>query len=89
MSSIRAAKYKHSQYYEKALRQHHRLYNGGGNDAIAALQQFDFDWQNIQIGQKWAVDNTKLDRQATILSCYYPDAGAMILDMRQVPTQRI
>jgi hypothetical protein len=59
--SIREAQQKHAHYYEEALRQNHRLYNTGGSNPIIALQQFDFEWQNILIGQKWATDNASSD----------------------------
>lgn len=89
MSNIRAAQQKHAQYYQKALRDHHRLYRTGRTDTTAALSQFELDWQNIQIGQKWSASHASSDRRAAILCCYYPDAGATILNMRLSPIQRM
>jgi tetratricopeptide (TPR) repeat protein len=89
MSNIRAAQQKHSQFFQQTFRDHHRLYRAGGTGSIVALQQFDLDWQNIQIGQKWAASLALADRSAAILCCYYPDAGATILPLRLSPSQRM
>lgn len=50
MPNIHLAELKHARYFQQALRECHRLYRAG-TDKIMALEHFDLDWGNIQIGR--------------------------------------
>ena len=80
---------RHARVYESVLRQTDSLFIQGGESVLPALKTFDFDWQNIQLGQTNAKKFVHRNRQWLQLSCDYPDAGVNILHLRINPMERI
>lgn len=71
-----------------------------GDGLLAALNDFDRDWPNIQMAQKWAAefnsmavnDDVKQDelaRSAVDLCNAYPDAGAYLISLRLNAQERV
>lgn len=80
---------RHARLYESVLRQTDSLFIQGGEGVLPALKAFDFDWQNIQLGQAHAKKFAQRSRQWLQLCCDYPDAGVNILHLRINPMERI
>ncbi len=78
-----------AKFYYEALRRMNKLYREGGDAVTSALPAFNLEWQNIEHAYQWVFENAPDDYKAAILCCYYPDAGALILNYRQNPQQRI
>ncbi|HKP13999.1 MAG TPA: tetratricopeptide repeat protein, partial [Blastocatellia bacterium] len=80
---------RHAAYYRDVLSQIHELYRRGHMDGELALQQFDQERANIEMGQAQAEKHaTEYDEAAAICSDY-PDVAANLLDLRLHPRERI
>jgi hypothetical protein len=79
----------HAKFYYEALRQMNKQYREGGAAVTYILPTFDLEWQNTEHAYQWVLENGRDDYKVAILCCYYPDAGALILNYRQNPQQRI
>ncbi len=82
------ARLKHASYYKDLLSTADDLYLQGGENILTGLRLFDLEWENIRTGQAWAaaapVDNPALSE----LCIAYPDAGAYVLSLRQLPKEK-
>jgi tetratricopeptide (TPR) repeat protein len=76
---------RHAKHFLQILNEANWLYLQGGENSRSALKIFDSDWDNIQVGQKWAEANFISDSEATELCNRYPIVGAFILNIRQSP----
>lgn len=84
-----AAAARHAAHYETVLRMADQLYQQGNEELWRGLEQFDFEWRNIQVGQAWAENHSKEDDKAAELCSAYADAGVHLLGLRQHPTEQI
>ncbi|MCZ6622707.1 MAG: tetratricopeptide repeat protein, partial [Deltaproteobacteria bacterium] len=80
---------RHAAHYETVLRTADRLYQQGDEELERGLEQFDFEWRNIQVGQAWAENHSKENDKAAELCSAYADAGVSLLGLRRHPTEQI
>lgn len=80
---------RHAAYYGTVLRMADQLYQQGDKELWRGLEQFDFEWRNIQVGQAWAENHSKENDKAAELCSAYVDAGVSLLGLRQHPTEQI
>jgi len=82
------AQQRHAKYYQELLWKANELFLKGGDSLSVGLIQFDNDWTNIQIGQKWAKANTaKSNEVAEICSNFA--RNNIILRLRLHPRENI
>lgn len=84
-----ATQKQHAEYYLNILKDANALYMKGGKDLLAGLQRFDLEWENIETGQAWAAKYSESDQAATKMCNEYPNAGYIILGLRQPPREII
>ena len=56
---------------------------------LQGLRLFDLEWENIQSGHAWAVENRENGPQPLQLCFDFPNAGAYVLELRLHPRERI
>jgi hypothetical protein len=83
MRSLRQTQLRHAEYYKDVLANANAHYDKGGEGIAHGLALFDQEWDNIRIGQEWAVEWT------TDLSLVYAVAGLSLLSLRLSPQKRI
>jgi tetratricopeptide (TPR) repeat protein len=76
-------------HYLGVLSRCDKLYLAGGASMIEGLALFDLERENIEVGQAWAVEQAKVDRQAAEVCLSYPHGGAFALSLRQHPRDSI
>lgn len=72
-----------SEHFLRVLGSADNLYLQGGASIQVALKTFDTEWGNFQAGHAWAARHMQEDDAAAKVCSDYPDAGALILDLRQ------
>jgi tetratricopeptide (TPR) repeat protein len=80
---------RHAVHYETVIRTADQLYQQGGQAHERGLDQFDLEWENIQVGQAWAQRQAKESDVAAELCSAYADAGANLLSLRQHPQDQV
>jgi tetratricopeptide (TPR) repeat protein len=71
------------------LRKTDTEFTQGDEVLLPALNKFEIDWQNIQLGQARSKTYTRRNQQWLQLCSDYPDAGVNILHLRINPIERI
>src|SRR5688572_22884883 len=89
MPSISEAGFRHAKYYLHVLDKAEKLYSQGGDLVRQGLLLFDQEFNNVETGQSWAVENRENILGARELCNDFPRTGALILDLRQTPESRI
>src|SRR5215207_7081614 len=82
---------RHAEYYYylSALRSANSLYEKGHANVGPGLRLFDLEWENIRMGQAWAVAIQSRDPTLSDLCIAYPVAGGYVLNLRQHPKELI
>src|SRR5262245_42836579 len=83
MPSLHEAHLRHATHYRRVLAETNGLCKKGGEAIKPGLYLFDAEWSNIQAGQAWAVEHAEPNLDAAQLCIEYPDAGALVLFLRQ------
>jgi tetratricopeptide (TPR) repeat protein len=89
MPTLQEAHLRHAHYYLNLLNDTDQTYRQGGKAIEVGLELLDLEWENIQIGQKWAERYSKSNGAAAEMCSDYPIAGGYILDLRMAPSERI
>lgn len=84
-----AAQRRYARYYLRVLGDTNRLYLRGGQETLLALRLFDTEWGNIRAGYTWAASRFLKDDEAAEVCDSYPRLGESILELRQLPRERI
>jgi len=84
-----AAERRHARHFLTVLQETDTLYREGGEALARGLALFDREWENIQVGQAWAADLAASDDEGAFLCSEYPRMGALFLDLRLQPRERI
>ncbi len=82
------AQQRHAKHYQELLWKANELFLRGGNSLPNGLIQFDTDWVNIQIGQKWAETNVDKSFEIAEICSNFAWAGS-ILGLRLHPLRKI
>lgn len=81
---------RHATHYKDVLAIINELYEKGGEALAHGLALFDLEWGNIQAGHDWvASQDVEADEDMARLGMAYPNAGSLVLDLRQHPRERI
>ncbi len=88
MSNKKEAYLRHSQYYLKVLDKADSLYKQGGDNFFNAIQEFDLNWSNINLGFNRCSSNLE-EMNLALLCKDYPDVGAHLLQIRLNAEERI
>ena len=64
MPTRRDARQRHARRFLERLRGAEELFQRGGSDAAAAVEQFAEVWAQVQTGQVWAAQNANGDESA-------------------------
>jgi tetratricopeptide (TPR) repeat protein len=86
---VQITHHRHAAHYLNVLDAADNLYLQGGDKIINGLKWYDLEVKNIQAGQTWAAAQTDEFRPAQQLVMQFPDAGTLILSLRQHPNTRI
>ncbi len=84
-----AGRMRHASHYLKVLGDADNLYLKGDEALKRGLVLFDLEWPNIQVGRAWAEEHSGEDDEAAKLCSNYSVAGAYLLDLRQLPRERL
>lgn len=82
------ARQRHAKHYQELLRKANELFRQGGDSLSNGLIQFDADWMNIQIGQKWTKINAAKSFEIAQICSGFSLAGS-ILNLRLHPRENI
>ena len=85
----RNADLRHATYYLVVLGKCHESYRRGGDAIKGGLALFDVERRNIEAGQRRAYEKADGDQTAARLCNRYPTAGGDVLNLRQLPRERI
>ena len=83
------AEERHAEHFKYVLSASGEQYKQGGESILAGLALFDREWANIQAGWAWAERNWEDSPVAARICSSYPDAGALVLDLRLHPREKI
>jgi tetratricopeptide (TPR) repeat protein len=83
------AQLRHAEHYLQVLLETRRLYEQGGEAIKLGLALFDLEWSNVQVGWEWAKHHVSTIPRALELCCEYPNAFALVDELRQHPRERI
>ena len=89
MPSLREAQLRHSACYLDLLAKADEEFQRGGSSAEAGLRLFEESWENIEIGQTSAREQSGECGRAAELCCQYSLMGANLLNLRFNPRQHL
>jgi tetratricopeptide (TPR) repeat protein len=89
MADVYQAHYRHALYYYHRLRLAHQLYRQGGDSLMDGLALFDRERVNIEAAQGQVAAGSAQHEAMLRLCTMYPDAAALLLEIRLTPDQRV
>ena len=89
MPSLQEARHRHASHYKDVAAIAHDLYLEGGEVLTSGLVMFDQEWDNIRVGQAWAVERVATDDRAARLCVEYCFASIHWLSLRIHPRERM
>jgi tetratricopeptide (TPR) repeat protein len=88
-ASLLQTRQRLAQYYLDKLRAAAAAFQLGYDNSAYGLSVFDQDWAQIKQWQAWSAAGAQQDSRAAGLCAEYPQAGAELLLLRQLPQERI
>ena len=83
------AQQRHAQHYLEVARSLGERYRTGGTAAHSALDDYDLEWDNIQLGQQWAANWSQQNEIAAQLVSAYAQMASSYLNVRRHPRERM
>jgi tetratricopeptide (TPR) repeat protein len=88
MQTLQEAHVRHARHYLRVVLSADALYKQGGSAIKCALDIFDRERANIDIGQQWTATHADRDDEAAILCGDYANASVLFLNLRMPPSER-